>query len=162
MNTEPASDLLDQHIDSLLATHTLSPPPLLVEKTLLAIAEDDKRVDAVLDARLRHLPLPPRADRAEKFFRAALHAVQFTKILRWSVSTITAAAVLIFALHFPSHTKYTPEEILAKAIADDPALDSLLQPAEPVILDHETVQAISGLNNNALAWLETLTTFYED
>jgi hypothetical protein len=163
MNTEPANDSLDQRLDAFLAARPRAPRPDFADTVLRAIADEDQTLDALVDARLRHHPLRARAERAERLFLGTLRAVRFAKILRWGVST-AAAAALIALFFLPARHEATPEEIIAKAIAADPALDALLRPqpdpdAAIITLDHETVEAFAGLNDNTLAWLETLTSY---
>ena len=158
---------MDALLDTLLASRPLTPRTDFSGAVLRALEDGTNAdsLDTLVDARLRHHPLRTHTGRTEKFMAAVLRADHIRKILRWSVPALAASVALFLALPaFLNPSKApVPENVLVEAMAKDPALAAMLHSytiatatALPS-LDREVVDAVSDLNDNTLAWLETLT-----
>jgi hypothetical protein len=170
------NDSLDQRLDALLAARPVAPRAGFADSIFraieseqqhpVALADESGPLDALVDARLRHHPLQTRPERTEKFFAGVIHAVRVRNILRWTVPALAASVALLLALPAllrPDVAMPAPEDVLAEAMAGDPALADMLRGtvattnADYPVFDREILDAVSGLNDNTLAWLETLT-----
>ncbi|MDR2844845.1 MAG: hypothetical protein LBV28_01990 [Puniceicoccales bacterium] len=173
MTDDAHDDSLDKRIDALFAKQ---PAPVVradfADAVLRSLQAEDNATDALVDERLRHLPLLTRAERTEKLFHGVLRTLHFQKLIRWSIPAAAALLAGIVALPVflaPTQNRRAAalpaEEVVARAMADDPALAAMLRSSNtvetPSTLDTETIDLIAGLNDNAIAWLETLT-YYEN
>ncbi|MDR2862871.1 MAG: hypothetical protein LBV54_03200 [Puniceicoccales bacterium] len=156
----------DSHLDALLAQRPVSARPDFADDVLRAI-ESDNALDAIIDERLLYRPLRATPALTERLF--PVRTLLFRRLIR--VGAPFAAALLAGIALIPAflHKDAPPpaiEEIIARAISEDPSLAILLNSQNtdpgtaPVSLDSETASAVSGINDNVLVWLETLA-YYE-
>ncbi|MDR2512631.1 MAG: hypothetical protein LBD01_02390 [Puniceicoccales bacterium] len=159
----------DKCLDALLAAKTLTPPPNLADAVIRSLEnrKSTAKLDAMLDERLRHLPIAPDDQLTRRLYDGLFHHSPLKCILRWSIPAITIAATLAIVPMLVLHDHSLPaEEVVAQAASDDPALASMLclqaAGAEALAtLNHEEADIVGALNDNALAWLEleTLTNY---
>ncbi|MDR0535075.1 MAG: hypothetical protein LBG65_01760 [Puniceicoccales bacterium] len=185
--TESCTDhARDARLDALLRRDALALAPHFADSVLRRIeaGDDDcgaaSPLDALVDECLAAHPVRARPGCAERLFNGVVGWERHGNILRWAFSA--AAAVLVVSLMLSVVIRNGPapvsdpvagratcqaEEILDHAMANDPVLADMLQippdgadsfiASAAAVRDAEIAEAISDLNDNTLAWLETLT-----
>jgi hypothetical protein len=190
-----AADATDRCLDALLAARPLTPRTDFAADVLRAVAADTA-LDTLIDERLHHPAIAATPARTERFLHAVLQWHRRRQIIRFTLPALAAAAAIatfaaiaIFqktqfqtapedtaptiasaAIAPPSELPATTQDpLLAKALADDPALATFLARAEEdadadpaallASLDPDTADTLAGLNDNTLDWLENLTLY---
>ncbi|MDR2982211.1 MAG: hypothetical protein LBV12_08200 [Puniceicoccales bacterium] len=159
MDTDNEHDALDFRLDELLADASVCPTEGFADKVMMAVNANDE-CDKVLDERLAAQVVMAKPERTERLHEGVLASIRHRKWFAWSGSAM--AALIAGALAIPAFivghdSEINPEVLVVQAMGRDPALAAMLRTDTGNITEQDVINALSGLNDNTLAWLEVLT-----
>ncbi len=169
--TNKNEDISETRLDALLASRPVVPQKDFADSVFAAIAAGegdalDLKIDACFAAKIART----HAGHTEKFLAGIVagqkKVILFRRVFAWSGFAVAAAIAVLVSLNVYVSTpaQSDAEQTVARAVAADPELAALLRndafAASPAQSDaiRETAALGSRINDNAIAWLDTLTT----